>query len=118
MIAIQFTNVKECMAQLLLSNTFDSFLFLEGEIVTYATFSIDGRFHPEFFSSEDLPEHEEIPEYSSWKNIREFCFSLIKGRRTPLRMKLIFSLSPNNIQRLLTQNDLSLTSQDVQGLYL
>lgn len=42
MIALKLPEVKECMSKLLLSDTFDSFLFIEGEIVTYNTFSING----------------------------------------------------------------------------
>lgn len=41
MIALKLPEVKECMSKLLLSDTFDSFLFIEGEIVTYNTFSIN-----------------------------------------------------------------------------
>ena len=118
MIAIQFPNVKSCMAKLLLSPTFDPFYFIEGEIVTYSTFSIDGRFHSDFFSEEDLQEYKEIPEYSYWKDIREFCFSLIKGRRTPLSFKLIFGLDSAQIAKLLSFADTAFTSNDVQGAFL
>ena len=34
MIALKLPEVKECMSKLLLSDAFDSFLFIEGEIVT------------------------------------------------------------------------------------
>ena len=57
-------------------------------------------------------------EYSLWKDVREYCFSLIKGRRTPLGFKLVFSLSAPNIERLLAQEDIPFTLSDVQGLYL
>ena len=42
MIALALTEVKECMAKLLLSETFDPFYFIEGEIVTFGTFTLDG----------------------------------------------------------------------------
>lgn len=106
------------MAKLLLSPTFDPFYFIEGEIVTYSSFSIDGRFHPDFFSDEDLQEYKEIPEYSYWKDIREFCFSLIKGRRTPLSFKLIFGLDAAQIENLLSFADTAFTPKDVQGAFL
>lgn len=50
--------------------------------------------------------------------MREYCFSLIRGKRTPLRFKFVFGLSEPNIEKLLKQQDLSFTPQDVQGLYL
>ena len=59
-----------------------------------------------------------LPEYSYWKNVRNFCFSLIKGKRTPLAFQFVFSLAPKNIETLLLQNDLSVQADAVQGLYL
>ena len=49
MIALKLPEVKECMSKLLLSDTFDSFLFIEGEIVTYNTFSINWISQKRFF---------------------------------------------------------------------
>lgn len=113
MIALRLTNIKDCMKHLLLSETFDNFSFIEGEIVTFNTFTIDGFIQKDFFQ-----EEEQLPEYSSWKHIREFCFSLIKGKKTPLSFKFIFSLSPKNIGRLIEQNGLDFQPEQVQGLYL
>lgn len=48
MIALKLPEVKECMSKLLLSDAFDSFLFIEGEIVTYNTFSINGFLKKDF----------------------------------------------------------------------
>lgn len=113
MIAIKLNNTKNFMSHLLLSDTFDHFLFIEGEIITFNTFKIDGYMQKAFFDAE-----ETVPEYSSWKSIRDFCFSIIKGKRTPLSFKFIFRLSPENITRLLERNRLDFQPSDVQGLYL
>ncbi|MGC4019045.1 MAG: DUF5721 family protein [Muricomes sp.] len=113
MIALHLTSVKDSMAHLLLSDTFDNFLFIEGEIVTFNTFKIDGFMQKAFF-----PEEEDIPEHSFWKSLRDYCFSLIKGKKTPLSFKFIFSLSPANISRLIEQNHLDFQEEQVQGLYL
>lgn len=113
MIALKLTSVKDFMTHLLLSETFDNFLFIEGEIVTFNTFTIDGYIQKAFF-----PEEDTLPEYSSWKNLRDYCFTLIKGRKTPLSFKFIFSLSPKNTARLISQNNLDYTPDQVQGLYL
>ena len=113
MIAFSLTNIKEFMSQLLLSETFDSFAFVEGEIVTFSTFRIDGFLQKEFFDTE-----EPLPEYSLWKNVRDYCFSLIRGKRTPLSFRFVFSLSRKNIEMLTAQNVPSLDPDTVQGLYL
>ena len=113
MIPFSLTNTKEFMSHLLLSDTFDHFSFIEGEIVTFNTFKIDGFIQKEFFDT-----GAELPEYSPWKNVREFCFSVIKGKRAPLSFRFIFSLSRNNIRRLISQSAPGLEPDSVQGLYL
>jgi len=79
MISLSLTDIKGFMSQLLLSETFDNFSFIEGEIVTFNTFRIDGFIQKDFFDTEEEP-----PQYSCWKNLREYCFSIIRGKRTPL----------------------------------
>lgn len=112
-------DTKKCMNSLLLSSIFDSFLFIEGEVTTFNTFQIDGRLKKEFYKQDEealsaLSERE----YSYWKELREFVFSLIKGKRTPLGFKLVFSLSKPNIERFISQEGLTFSSNDIQGLYL
>ena len=114
MIALALTDVKECMGKLLLSETFDPFYFIEGEIVTFSTFTMDGYLKKDFFDDENAPERE----YALWKDMREFCFSIIKGKRTPLSFKFILGLSDSNIEKLLLQQELDFKPQDVRGLYI
>lgn len=114
MIALSLTEVKECMSKLLLSETFDPFLFIEGEITTFATFTMDGYIKKEFFSEGDVPERE----YALWKEVREYCFSLIKGKRTPLSFKFVLGLSDSNITKLIQQQGLDFELEDVRGLYI
>lgn len=114
MIALSLTEVKECMSKLLLSDTFDPFLFIEGEIVTFSTFKIDGYLKKDFFDIDQVPERT----YALWKDVRDYCFSIIKGKRTPLSFHFVLSLSDSNIEKLLKQNALSFQPQDVRGLYI
>lgn len=114
MIALSLPEVKECMSKLLLSETFDPFYFIEGEIVTFNTFTLDGFLKKEFFDTEDTPDRE----YALWKDVREFCFSVIKGKRTPLSFKFVLGLSNSNIEKLLLQQELDFKLQDVRGLYI
>lgn len=114
MIALSLTEVKECMSQLLLTENFDPFLFIEGEIMTFSTFTMDGYLKKEFFDGDEAPERE----YALWKDVREYCFSLIKGKRTPLSFKFVLGLSDSNIQKLLEGQGLDYQPQDVRGLYI
>lgn len=114
MIALLLPEVKECMTKLLLSETFDPFYFIEGEITTFNTFTIDGFLKKEFFDKDDVPSRD----YSLWKDVREFCFSLIKGKRTPLSFKFVLRLSDSNIAKLLTQQQLPFQPEHIRGLYI
>lgn len=113
MIALTLTDLKSSTSHLFLKDTFDSFCFIEGEIVTFNTFRIDGFIQKEFFDT-----GAELPEYSFWKNVREHCFAVIRGKKTPLSFRFVFSLSPKNIEQLISRNALPVTPQEVQGLYL
>ena len=113
MISLTLPDIKDFTAHLLLKDSFDSFCFIEGEITTFNTFRIDGFIQKEFFDTDS-----ELPEYSYWKNVREYCFQIIRGKRTPLGFRFVFSLSPKNIERLIRQNVPSVRPEDVQGLYL
>lgn len=114
MIALKLTSTKNFMKHLLLADTFDNFLLIEAEIVTACTVKIDGYLQKAFF---EAPE-ECIYDYSLWKQFRELCFTVMKGKRTPLHFKLIFCLTPENTENLIRQKQLDFRGPDVQGLYL
>lgn len=107
-------DTKSCMAELLLKETFDSFTFIEGEITTFNKFHIDGYLQKQFYDSDDIPEAE----YSHWKDIREFCFGIIKGKHTPLDFKFILALPAASIPGFLEQYQVAATAAEIQGLYL
>lgn len=113
MVSLELTDVKGFMPHLLLRDTFDSFSFIEGEITTFNTFKIDGYIQKDFFDS-----GTQLPVYSRWKDVREYCLSIIRGKRTPLSFRLVFSLSASNTERLIVENIPGLCPEDVQGLYL
>ncbi len=113
MIALTLTNVKKFMSQLLRSETFDNFWFIEGEIITFNTFSIDGSIHKAFFDTD-----EETEEYSYWKAVKDYCYFLIRGKKTPLSFRFVFSLSRQNIERTIQKSTPSIVPESVQGLYL
>lgn len=68
-------SAKNCMSHLLLKDTFDTFLFIEGEFNTFNKFTISGYLQEDFFD-EKLEET-----YSRWEKIRDFCFQIIRGKQ-------------------------------------
>ena len=100
---------KTCMSHLLAHETFDHFSFIEGEIITFGKFTMSGFLQKSFF---DEPPKEE---YALWKLFRDYCYSIIRGKRTPLSFRLIFSLAPEEIGRFLSDSRLDFPLSDVQG---
>ena len=115
---LRFSEIKTVMHSLLLSSDFDSFLLREAQITTFSTFQIDGRFHGEWLNSDETDRDEPLPDYASWSMVRPFCYSLIRGKRTPLSFRFVFALAPYNVQKLLSQTGIDLSPSDIHGLYL
>ena len=105
-------HTKTCMSHLLLKPTFDAFSLIEGEVTTFNQFHVDGHIHKEFF---DEPP---TSEYSLWGDVRDYFFSIIRGKRTPLNFKLILSLSKEDFPSFLKEHDLPYRPEELQGLYL
>lgn len=116
MLALQISNMKDFMSKLFLKDTFDSFYLVESTIITANTLSIDGRIKKEYFTSEENEERQHA-KYSTWEVLRPFCFQFIKGKKTPLAIKLIFCLTPAQSDELLKESGLPFQSEDIEGLF-
>ena len=115
MIALTIADVKKFMQQLLISNTFDNFLIQEASVTTYAHFHIDGLLHKDFFDS-DKKESLQEREYLYWKEIKEYIYNFIKGKRTPLNFKFTFCLSPQQTSDFFKAEAFSLDISFIRNL--
>ena len=86
---------KVCMSHLLLKPTFDTFSLIEGEVTTFNRFQVDGRIHKDFF------DEAFEKEYSTWGEVRDFFFQVIRGKKTPLNFKFILSLAKDQFDSIL-----------------
>lgn len=118
MIALQLLEVKDCMHKLLLSDTFDNFSFIDGSITTFVTFTFDGYIHKEYYNTDEQEELILNKEFTTWGEMREHCFQIIKGKNTPLSFKFVLSLSKENTQKLLSRDLPTLPLDSIQGLYM
>ena len=84
MILLSIPEVKEFMSKLLLSETFDTFLFVEGEIVTFNTFTMNGRLQKDFFDKDMVTERT----YSLWKDLRKYASPLSAENALPSVLNL------------------------------
>ncbi|MBO4901928.1 MAG: hypothetical protein J5518_03980 [Lachnospiraceae bacterium] len=129
MLALRITNIKEAMRLLLDKNetAFDSFLLAEASFTTYAQMTIDGHFHPEFYSAAELDDMKREAEEAGrvfstqmirWAQAKSQCFEFIKGTHTPLRFLITLYLAEENIVRFLAGVDTTLKAGDIAGLSL
>lgn len=101
MICLDFKEISKFMSMLLSHETFDEFLTESVKISTYVDFAIDGHFHSAFFENE---EDRPMAEYATWQSLRPVSYDLIKGKRTPLSVKIIFE-APDSIKEKVLGNE-------------
>lgn len=116
MFACTVSDVRDFMGKLFLKDTFDGFQLMEAVIVTANTFVIDGHIREEYYSKE---EWEELAEknISRWKELRPLCFQMIKGKKTPESMKLVFRMADSGVEKLLEQSGLAYQASEIEGLF-
>ena len=113
MIALNILDIKKFMSLFLGGTLFDEYSLVEAQITTFCTFSIDGRYEALF---EDAPPGE--TSYVRWSKLKEHCFSIIRGKKTPLFFKFVFFYPEEELPKLLGSLDTSLGISEVKGLCL
>jgi len=116
-IALSIVNVKEFMNTLLIGDAFDSFYVGESEITTFTQFKVGGRLKEEYYTSDEL-EALEGRTHCLWSEVKPLAFQLIKGKKPPVRFKIIFELSKKNRAWLIDHNHIQIAESDIGGLYL
>jgi len=122
-------DVKLFMQKLLTESetSFDQFLLCEANISTFASFNIDGHLNKSFYSDEEFSElknsfEEEGRIFSSkmvrWKSVKNTCFQLIKGEKTPISFRIVLYLSDENTVKFLSGLDTDLKASDIDRLSL
>ena len=118
MISLQILDVKEFMHQLLKTDLFDHFLMSEAVITNSITYHLDGHLNPAFYSEDELDTLQiNNLTFAPFCLLRNNCFELIKGKRTPSYFKFVFLLSPKNLENTLARTKSSFSVNDISGVY-
>ena len=107
MIALKIEDMKQFTARLFMGETFDHFLIREAEIITFNVFTIDGHIRQGYYSEEELEENQ-LEELSSWKMIRPYCFSLIKGKKLPGSFQIVLQMPPQAVEKFVAARQMPL----------
>ncbi|MCR5546566.1 MAG: DUF5721 family protein [Lachnospiraceae bacterium] len=105
-------NVNETMAHILMKETFDHFLVSEIKILGKVNFHLIGTPSEGFFSEEELDESG----YVSYGSVREICFHMIKGDKTPDNFTFMFLLPKKKVEEFVENCDSTLQPMDVENL--
>ncbi len=117
--AFRITEIREFMSKLLVHSVFDSYRLLELSLTTNVVHTIDGQQNLAYYDSDEAEQRKASPEtYIAWREIRPLCYSMIKGKQTPLRFKIVLMQERPLIRELVEKNKLAVNPDDIFGLYL
>lgn len=125
MIVLKVLDVKKFMAGFLAGTMLDGYQLASGSITTFCTFRIDGNFHKEFFENEETNaalknDEAEIvrPSFVPWKSVKPFCFSVVRGKRTPLSFKFVFYVPEKQVPIFCQKTGVPFVADNPPGLCL
>lgn len=104
---------------------FDQFLLSEAVIMMGNTYTIDGHINKGFFSEEEIEIQKQqaadngrlfCEDMVRWEYVKGFCYACIKGKKTPLSLKISFCLAPENVNRFLHGFGTGMTSDMINSL--
>lgn len=116
MISLQIKVTKNMMNALLASECFDTFLLGEAVITTFNTFRIDGHMVKEFYNADELSGISS--EFSLWRDIRPFCFQLIKGKKTPVSFKVVLHAPKMLVEKIAATPECGVAANLIRALAL
>lgn len=117
--AIEILDIKPFMQLLFQTAAFDSYELVSANVHTDISYSIDGKWNSGFYHEEErlaleLDGHAFFP----WRYGKEKIFSLIKGKKTPMFLKLVLKADSSQTADFLSAANLSLNSNDIDGFFL
>ena len=115
--SIEIQDIRTFMGKLFTTECFDSFLAVEGDVTTFCRFKIDGTRMQDFFDTDPLAESGADP-FVPWGLLRPRFFALIKGKRSPLSLRLTLKLNRKDTIAFLSGSHLPLKAEEVSGLLL
>ena len=115
--AWQVIDVKAFMAKLLMQDVFDQYLVSEMMINTFSKFEINGKLNADFYSTQELEELHGRTN-AKWSELRPIAFSLVKGKKIPLSFHINLMLSKEQIEKVVQENGVSISAEDISGLYI
>jgi hypothetical protein len=116
MIALKIIEIKTFMEKLFKSTMFDDFEISSADISTLTDFKITGTLNKNYYSSDEL-EVLGDKQLVRWVDIKDLVFYMIKGHKSPLSLKIVFSLPCEKIDQFIQQHQIDIKSDQINGLF-
>lgn len=117
--AVEILDVKQFMQLLLQSPAFDFYEMVSATLRTDMDYSINGKWNHSFFDEEEIDANKLNDYiYLPWSLAKAKIFALIKGKKTPTVMKIVFKMSNANLESFLHSTNSSQNPNDITGVYL
>lgn len=119
MLVLKINDVKKFMNQLLVGDIFDSFSLVEASVTTFSNFTINGKLHRDFFDTDTVQniDFNDSP-YCPWKELKSYCFSIIRGKLLPLQFRIVFQLTPLQYETIFADPSPQITNAQIHGFNL
>lgn len=114
MLSTQISDIRDFMSKLLSGDCFDRFYLVEAGIRMGITYYLDGHLNHGFYDSDEKPERA----YCFWKEARPYIFQIIRGKRQPLRLKIILAFPEKTVEWFLKESGSPIGPEDIEGIYL
>ncbi|MBQ3852896.1 MAG: hypothetical protein II760_05905 [Lachnospiraceae bacterium] len=116
MVLLAIDSSKDFMGKLLVSDAFDSFLLQEANIITSVTHTVNGRIHADFYTEEERLSH--TGEFIPWSEIRPLIFESVKGKNTPLSLRLTLCLKKEAMDALMQKKNPEAANTGLRALVI
>lgn len=116
---IEILDIKPFMQLLFQTNTFDSYEFVSALIRTDMTYNLDGHRNKDFLTKDEwAAQNAGDASFLLWQTAKERVFYLIKGKKTPSQLKIVFKLPPADTRLVLTSTHSNLADTDIDGMFV
>ncbi len=114
----EIDNIKNFTQRLFVGTDFDEFPMVEAAFSTLIDVTIDGHAHEEFLTEEEKQKVTFQSGVISWAKAKPLCFEILKGKRLPLRFKIVFMLPERLVRNLISNAQVNYRPEDVNALFL
>ena len=115
--SIEINDIKKFTQALFVGDAFDKFKLMEASFDVLTGVKIDGHINDGFISDEERNQPEYREGLVSWGRIKQLCYDTIKGRKVPLKFKIVLKLPDSLVPGFISQRGVNFKAEECLGLY-